>query len=71
MKLQLTVVSLEGGVALLKLSDGGTVAWPLGSLPAELKIGATLSFIISESGAGVGDPELAKTLLNEIINADE
>jgi hypothetical protein len=70
MKLQLTVVSLEGGMALLKLSDGSTVSWPLGSLPAELKIGATLSFIVSESSTGVGDPELAKTILNEIINTE-
>ena len=71
MKLQLTVVSLEEGMALLKLPDSGTVNWPLGSLPAGLKVGSTLNFIISENGAGVGDPELAKTLLNEIINTDE
>jgi len=71
MKLQLTVVSLEGGMALLKLPDGGTVSWPLGSLPAGLKTGAIINFIISENGAGVSDPELAKTILNEIINVDE
>ena len=71
MKLPLTVVSLEGGTALLKLPDGGTVSWPTSSLPAGLKVGASLNFIIGENGAGVGDPELAKTLLNEIINTDD
>lgn len=71
MKLQLTVMNLEGGKALLKFTDGATVAWPLSSLPAGLKAGATLSFIIGESGSGVGDQGLAKTLLNEIINTDD
>jgi len=71
MKIQLTVAGLEGGMALLTLPDSSTVSWPLGSLPAGLKAGATLNFIISENGAGVGDSELAKTILNEIINVDE
>lgn len=71
MKIQLTVAGLEGGMAQLKLPDGGTVTWPLGSLPAELKIGSMLNFIINENGIGVGNPELAKTILNEIINVEE
>ena len=71
MKLQLTVVSLEGGMASLKLPDGGAVNWPIGSLPPGLKAGTILSFIISESGTGIGDAGLARTLLNEIINTDD
>jgi hypothetical protein len=70
MKLQLTVASLEGGVATLKLPDGGTISWPLANLPAGLKVSSKLNFIISENGAVIGDPELAKALLNEIINTE-
>lgn len=72
MKIKLTVDRYEGEKVVLKTEDNQTVVWPKNKLPEEINEGAVLIFEINHSSvAEKENKELAKEILNEILNLEE
>ena len=55
---------------IIKLEDGKTLSWPLDHLPKNPKVGDVLTFKIYDDGSEKEPEQLAKDLLNEILNID-
>lgn len=61
----------EGGSAILRLEGGPELVIPKEELPKEAKEGAALFLLISQSASEEEAREkLAKSILNEILNAE-
>jgi len=72
MNISLTIDRFEGDKAVLKTDDKQTIIWPKAKLPRSAQEGSVLSFVISGSAAADADSkELAKNILNEILNPDD
>ena len=72
MILTLIVDRFEGEVAVLKTNDGDTILWPKNRLPADIKEGSALTMAITgERGQEADSRQLAKDILNEILNPEE
>lgn len=54
----------------LKFEDGSVSAWPTNKLPKESKPGDHLIISIRDTGSSKEPEQLAKDLLNEILNTD-
>ena len=68
MNVKLTIKELGDESSLLKLENGQTVKWPTNYLPKESKVGDIMTFAINDNGAKKEPEQLAKDLLNEILN---
>jgi hypothetical protein len=72
MNLNLTIDRFEEDKAVLKTSDNKSIVWPKDKLPQSAQEGSVLSFVISGNAAADADSqELAKNILNEILNPDD
>ena len=61
----------EGGRAIIKSEDGTEIVWPSSKLPEDLTAGNSLRITIAEESKETGDKqELAKNMLNEILNVE-
>ena len=71
MKILLTIDRFEENKAVLKTEDGDTIIWPKNKLPENIKEGSVLNFIISRDAETEEEKkELAKNILNEILNTE-
>jgi hypothetical protein len=70
MNVKLTVREITENEAVLKFEDGQVLSWPLGRLPKNSKPGDVLMFKIYDDGSEKEPEQLAKDLLNEILNTD-
>jgi hypothetical protein len=69
MNLKLTIDRFEGKKAVLMTDDGHIVVWPKNKLPNDAREGMVLNLnILSDSEAEKDKKELAKDILNEILN---
>jgi len=72
MKYLLTIDRFEEDKAILKTEDNKTIVWPKQKLPSDIKEGAVLTFIITKDLETEDEKkELAKNILNEILNVNE
>lgn len=72
MKYILTIDRFEGGKAVLKTEDNNTIVWPKDKLPNQAKEGEVLTFTITNDIEAEKDKkELAKNILNEILDTEE
>ena len=61
----------EAGQAIIKSEDGTEIVWPIGKLPEDLTAGNSLRITIAGESKETGDKqELAKNMLNEILNVE-
>ena len=68
MDVKLTVKEIASDNAVLKLENGHDIKWPISYLPKEIKVGDVLTFLINDQGSKKEPEQLAKDLLNEILN---
>ena len=69
--LRVTLTKLEAEEALLTLEDGQKIKWPKAKLPANLTVGESFYLVVSkEVNTEKQRKELAKTILEEILNED-
>lgn len=72
MEEKITIDRFEDDKAILKTSDSKTIIWPTQKLPENVKEGDVLIFTIhTENEKTAKNKELAKTILNEILNPTE
>ncbi|MBU4216438.1 DUF3006 domain-containing protein [Candidatus Parcubacteria bacterium] len=72
MEEKITIDRFEDDKAVLKTSDNKTIIWPTKKLPENIKEGDVLLFTIqTENEKTIRNKELAKTILNEILNPTE
>lgn len=72
MIINLILDRIEGDKAILKTEDKLTIVWPREKLPPGVFEGAYLTVAIaSDQARNDSDRELAKDILNEILNAPE
>lgn len=72
MNIEFTIDRYEGDIAVLKAQDGTSVNWPKAKLPSNTKEGTVIFFTILDNNNGTEDKkELAKNILNEILNTEE
>jgi hypothetical protein len=72
MTLAIIIDRFEGDKAVLKIGGGLTVIWPKKKLPANIKEGSLLHFkITTNPEEEKNKKELAKEILNEILDAKE
>ena len=70
--MKVTIDRFEGDKAVLKMANKETISWPKDQLPQEAKESSVLRIAISsDSDAEGADKELAKDILNEILNPDK
>jgi len=66
---KLTLNRFENNAAILKTEDNCTIIWPKSKLPGNIKPGSVLIFnILGDSVKGKNNKEIAKEILNEILN---
>lgn len=70
MNLKVTIKEISGMQAVLKFEDGETIIWPTDKLPKEIKIDDVLSLSVNDNGKTAEPEQLAKDLLNEILNVE-
>lgn len=59
---------LEEDFAVIILSGGGRIDWPISALPDDLEEGDAITFSINEDAKETDDREaLAKEILNQIL----
>lgn len=69
---KVTIDRFEGDKAVLKTEDNQEIIWPKDKLPENIQEGSVLRIAISsDSGAERADKELAKSILNEILNSSK
>jgi hypothetical protein len=62
----------EGDKAVLKTEDNDTIIWPQNKLPNNLNEGSALLFVItSDKDEEKSSKQLAKDILNEILDTGE
>ena len=72
MYINLTIDRFEEDKAVLKTENNETIIWPKDKLPAEAREGSVLQFEIKADKAAAADKkQLAKDILNEILNPDD
>ena len=72
MKYILTIDRFEEDKAILKTEDNDTIIWPKNKLPNNAKEGEILTFTIANDIEAKKDKkELAKNILNEILDTEE
>ena len=72
MNIKLTIDRIEGDEAVLKTEDGQSVVWPKNKLPDGARESMALNFnILSDAETEKDKKELAKEILNEILDTDE
>ncbi|PJE75754.1 hypothetical protein COV04_03260 [Candidatus Uhrbacteria bacterium CG10_big_fil_rev_8_21_14_0_10_48_11] len=66
-----TIAQITTEAAVLKLTSGATLPWPIKELPSEVKVGDTV-FVSLRSEAKAADDEQAEArrLLNEILQSE-
>lgn len=71
MKHTLLIDRFEQNQVVLKTNDNKTIVWPKNKLPHDIKEGEVLIFNINTNVEVKNDKkELAKSILNEILNTD-
>ena len=71
MNISLVIDRFENGKAILKTNGNDTIVWPKNKLPENLQEGSVLNFkIINNKTKEVDQKNLAKDILNEILNPD-
>jgi len=71
METKITIDRFEDDQAILKTTTGETIAWPKKLLPQNCAEGDSLVFTaMSEKEKTEKNKELAKTILNEILNPE-
>lgn len=71
MIIKLTIDRFEGDKAVLIAESGEQIIWPKNKLPEQAREGMVLSFNIQNSEEAEKDKkELAKNILNEILNTE-
>lgn len=69
-QLPATVRAFEGTHAVLELSDGQTVRWPIKELPDDVTEGTYLRLVISTDATEAGDRQaLARAVLNSLLQS--
>lgn len=72
MTIKLTIDRLENDKAILKTEDRSTIIWPKNQLPENIHEGMVLVFnIINDAKAEKDKKQLAKDILNEILDVKE
>lgn len=72
MNIKLTIDRFEGDKAVLKTEDGDTIVWPKNKLPIDTHESKVLNFnILNDEETEKDKKELAKEILNEILNVDD
>ena len=72
MILKVTIDRFENEKAVLKTEDKQTIIWPKDKLPENIHEGGVLKIAISSDQATESvDKELAKGILNEILNTSQ
>jgi hypothetical protein len=63
------VAGLENYEVILKDDNGEIVVWPKNKLPENIALGSSLYFTVhSQKNLAEDEPQLAKDILNEILN---
>ncbi len=72
MTIKLTIDRFENDKAILKTENGSTIIWPKDKLPENIHEGMVLIFnIIDDAQAEKDKKQLAKEILNEILDTDK
>jgi len=71
MIIELKIDKLEEDKAILKSEDNDVVIWPRSKLPLGTKEGSLLAFTIKSGEQGTENKEIAKDILNEILDVEE
>ena len=72
MLIKVTIDRFEGEQAILKTKDKETIIWPKNKLPHNMKEGGGLQIALSADVATESvDKELAKSILNEILETSK
>lgn len=72
MKFELTIDRFEENKAVLRSEYNETIIWPREKLPADAKEGTILAVTITDNSEAEGEKNnLAKDILNEILNVDD
>lgn len=67
-----TIERFDGTSAIIALSDGQSVRWPIQDLPKDCAVGTAVRLLLKTSASDQADREqLAKSILNEILRGDE
>jgi len=68
MTYRFTVVGWENDQAILKDESGEVIVWPKNKLPDNIDPGSSLYFTVhNQKNLAEDEPQLAKTILNEIL----
>jgi hypothetical protein len=72
MVIELKIEKIESDKAILKSEDNDIIIWPKSKLPKDVKEGSLLAFSIrSDEEKEEANPELAKDILNEILDVND
>jgi len=71
MIIELKIEKLEEDKAILKSEDNDVVIWPRHKLPSGAKEGSLLAFAIKSGEQDAENKEIAKDILNEILDVEE
>ena len=72
MLIKVTIDRFEGDTAVLKTEDAQSIVWPKDKLPKNVQEGSVLKIAIgSDIAAESADKELAKDILNEILDSSQ
>ena len=70
MNIKITIDRFEGNKAVLKTENNNEIIWPKDKLPEQAREGMVLNFNIQNNAQAEKEKkELAKDILNEILNA--
>jgi len=71
MNVKIIIDRFENNKAVLQTEDGQSIIWPKDKLPQDAREGMALNFnILSDAETEQDKKELAKAILNEILNTD-
>jgi len=71
MVIELKIDKLEDDKVILKSEDNDTIIWPRNKLPRDIKEGSLLAFAINDNQEKEEKKDLAKDILNEILDVDD
>lgn len=70
MDIKVTIETVDSRIASLKTEDGQFLSWPINKLPKDAKPGQIFTFSITDNGTKAEPEQLAKDLLNELLNIE-
>ncbi|MBA3047052.1 DUF3006 domain-containing protein [Patescibacteria group bacterium] len=71
MNIKITIDRFENDKAVFKTEEGISIIWPKNNLPEQAREGMVLNFNITDNlQAEKEKKQLAKDILNEILNTD-